>query len=331
MKDRISTIIISIVIILVIIIFGFFGYILFQEFNNLKTSAVPENAQTVINENTIYENIKIPEVVESALGEVEDSNTGNEQQNVDYTNILVDKYFYNQLEEESKTIYRAFESNKENMKSGTYKVELGNTFSNLLSTSSGQDQLGKYYQSAIEAYTYDNPDVFYLSPNKMYLNIQTTTIGSNVTYNVYIDNGNENNYLINEFSSKEQVQNALNQIGQKKNEILQNKTGNDYDDIKMVHDYIINNVEYDETISKDNIYNIYGTLINGEAVCEGYARSFKYLMDELEIRCVLVIGKGINSDGDTENHAWNYVYLDGKWYAIDCTWDDPISQSRMGK
>ena len=66
-------------------------------------------------------------------------------------------------------------------------------------------------------------------------------------------------------------------------------------------------------------------MVNKECVCEGYARSFKYLMDELEIPCVLVIGKGTNSEGRTENHAWNYVQLNNNWYAVDCTWDDPVS------
>ena len=50
-------------------------------------------------------------------------------------------------------------------------------------------------------------------------------------------------------------------------------------------------------------------------------------MDYLEIPCTLVIGKGKNSENKTENHAWNYVQLDGNWYAIDCTWDDPVSTS----
>ena len=54
------------------------------------------------------------------------------------------------------------------MKSGTYQVELGNSLDNVLNSSGGQDKLSEYYQSAIEAYTYDNPDVFYLSPNKLY-------------------------------------------------------------------------------------------------------------------------------------------------------------------
>ena len=326
MRNKISTIIISIVIVLIVCVFVLFGVILWEEFKNLQTSVEVEGVQTEISENrnTIDEDIKTPEIIENPFDQIRD-NDQSTSINVDYSNVTVDKYFYNQLEETSKIIYKAFESNKENMKSGVYKVELGDSFSDLLNTSNGQDMLGQYYQSAIEAYTYDNPEIFYLSPNKMYLNIETTTVGNNVTYNVYIDNGNENNYFIDEFTSQSQVENAIAQIEQTKNQILTNVSGNAYDNIKMVHDYLVDNIEYDTTISQKNIYNVYGALINGTAVCEGYARSFKYLMDELGIPCTLVIGQGTNSQGQTENHAWNYVQLNGNWYAIDCTWDDPVS------
>ena len=243
---------------------------------------------------------------------------------MDYSSVTVDKYFYKQLEEPSKTIYKALESNKENMKSGTYRIEFGNSFSDILNTANGQDLLGDYYQSAIEAYTYDNPDVFYLSPNKMYLNIETTTYSSGATYNVFINSGSEKNYFTDEFSSEAQVESAISQIEQVKNTLVSRRTGNTYDDIKMVHDYLINNIEYDTTISKANIYDVYGALVNHVAVCEGYARSFKYILDEMGIPCVLVIGTGTNSRGETERHAWNYVEVQGNWYAVDCTWDDPV-------
>lgn len=326
MKSKISTIIIVIVIILIICVFGLFGVIMWQELKKLQTSVEVEGVQTEISENrnTIDNDIKTPEIIENPFDQIRDDDQ-NTPKNVDYSNVSVDKYFYNQLEEPSQTIYKAFESNRENMKSGTYRVELGDAFSSLLNTENGQDKLGDYYQSAIEAYTYDNPEIFYLSPNKMYLNIETTTVGNNVTYNVYIDNGNENNYFIDEFTSKSQVENAISRIEQVKDQILANRSGNTYDDIKMVHDYLVDNIEYDTTISQDNIYNVYGALINRTAVCEGYARSFKYLMDELGIPCTLVIGQGTNAQGQTENHAWNYVQINGNWYAIDCTWDDPVS------
>ena len=59
-------------------------------------------------------------------------------------------------------------------------------------------------------------------------------------------------------------------------------------------------------------------------MCEGYAKTFKLLMDELNIPCVIVIGTATNSSGETENHAWNYVQIGSSWYAVDSTWDDPV-------
>ena len=330
MKSRLATFIISIVTILIIAVFALFGMIFWQEFKDLQAGAEVEGVQTVISENqnrnTIDQDIKTPEIIENPFDQIQDSGQSSTV-NVDYSNITVDKYFYNQLEGPSQTIYKAFESNKENMKSGTFRIELGNSFSDILSQTNGSDLLGQYYQSAIEAYTYDNPEIFYLSPNKMYINIETTTVGNSVTYNVYINNGNENNYFIDEFTSQSQVESAISQIEQVRNQIIQNRSGNAYDDIKMVHDYLVENIEYDTSLSQSNIYNVYGALVKGRAVCEGYARSFKYLMDELGIPCTLVIGTGTNSQGQTENHAWNYVQLNGTWYAIDCTWDDPVSST----
>ena len=195
MRDKLTTIIMIIIILLIIGVFAILGGIIFQEINNLETNAELEYIQTEFAErkNETSENITTPAIVESSLNEIRDSSS---VQSNSYENINVDNYYYNQLEEPSKIIYRAFSSNEEQMRTGTYKIEFGDVFTDILEQANGKDLLGEYYQSAIEAYTYDNPEIFYLSPNKMYLNIETTTIGSNKTYYVYINNGNEANYLI---------------------------------------------------------------------------------------------------------------------------------------
>lgn len=323
--DKIISVILFLVIIGIFSVIIVFLMIALQEWGKEEDLAFAETTQNVAdsseNEKTVEDDIEVPAIVESPLSSIEKTNTTT---NNNYSNVQVDKYFYNQLEEESRIIYRAFESNKEQMKTGTYQIELGTSFSDLLSQSNGQERLGEYYQSAIEAYTYDNAEVFYLSPRKMYLNIETTTKGGVSTYNVFINSGNEANYLADGFQSKGQIDQAVAQIEQVKNQILQNKTGNTYEDIKMVHDYLIDSINYDSSLSKQNIYNVYGALVNKECVCEGYARAFKYLLDELDIPCVMVIGTGTNSQGETENHAWNYVQLNGSWYAVDTTWDDPV-------
>ncbi len=324
--DKITSVILFLVIIGIFAVVIVFSIIAIQEFSEEDEKfAFVENSGNVdtvtSEEKTVEDNIEVPEIVENPINSIEKSNSNA---NTDYSNVQVDKYFYNQLDEKSRIIYRAFESNKEQMKTGTYQIELGTSFSDILSQSNGQEKLGEYYQSAIEAYTYDNPEIFYLSPKKMYLNIETTTRGGTSTYNVYINSGNEANYLVEEFNSKQAIDEAIAQIEQVKNQIIQNKTGNTYEDIKMVHDYLVDNISYDSSLSKENIYNIYGALVNRECVCEGYARAFKYLLDELDIPCVMVIGTATNSHGETENHAWNYAQLNGNWYAVDSTWDDPV-------
>lgn len=324
LADKIISLIIFFVVICMLAVVVVLVTIAIKEFNNSgKVEAENFEYTGEINANektTSEEEIKTPEIVENPIDEIDESKL----KNIDYSNVQVDKYFFNQLEEQAKTIYKAFESNKENMKSGTYQIELGTNFTNVLSKENGQELLGEYYQSAIEAYMYDNPDMFYISPNKMYLNIETTTRGNKTTYNVYLNSGNLSNYYADGFTSEAQINNAISQIQQVKNEITQNASGNAYEDIKMVHDYLVDNLKYDSTLSKSNIYDLYGALVNKECVCEGYARAFKYLMDDLKIPCVIIVGTATNSQGQTENHAWNYVQLNGNWYAVDTTWDDPV-------
>ncbi len=324
--DKITSVILFLVIMGIFAVIIVFSIIAIQEFSGGDEAlAFVENSGNVTtvtsDEKTVEDDIEVPEIVENPISSIEKNNNNT---NSDYSSVKVDKYFYNQLDEKSRIIYRAFESNKEQMKTGTYQIELGTSFSDILSQSDGQEKLGEYYQSAIEAYTYDNPEIFYLSPKKMFLNIETTTRAGNSTYNVYINSGNQANYLTEEFNSKQAIDQAFAQIEQVKNQIVQKKTGNTYEDIKMVHDYLVDTINYDSSLSKQNIYSIYGALVNRECVCEGYARAFKYLLDELNIPCVMVIGTGTNSQGETENHAWNYVQLNGNWYAVDTTWDDPV-------
>ena len=193
------------------------------------------------------------------------------------------------------------EANKENMKSGTYQINLGNTFTDILSSANGESLLGDYYQSAVETFIYDNPDVFYLDVNKMYLNIETTTKRNDVSYNVFINSGNQANYLDEAYNSEAQINQAISQLESVKQQIVAQAQvqGSTYNQIKYVHDYIVDNTNYDSTISNPDIYNIYGTLIRKSSVCEGYAKSFKYIMDALNIPCVMVIGEATNSSGES--------------------------------
>lgn len=95
--------------------------------------------------------------------------------------------------------------------------------------------------------------------------------------------------------------------------------------VRAIHDYIIKTVRYEINNNYD-IYTARGALINKVAVCQGYALGFKALCDEAGIKCEMIYGTG-TSGGQSISHAWNVVCVDGQWYQIDTTWDDPIIDS----
>lgn len=90
----------------------------------------------------------------------------------------------------------------------------------------------------------------------------------------------------------------------------------DYERILFVHDYIIDNADYD--ISTGTTYNNspYGCLIEGKTACGGYSGAFQMIMRKLSFDCGQCFGVA------TEAHAWNYIYYDDSYYWVDVTWDE---------
>lgn len=128
---------------------------------------------------------------------------------------------------------------------------------------------------------------------------------------------------------------------------LTSKSDN-YDKLKAIHDYLCNQIAYNHTAadSSQTTYNdaqvyAYQTAYSAFAkcnsdtsistVCAGYAKSFKILSGEYCIPCALITGLGFTGAGKSEPHAWNAVKLDGKWYAVDCTWDDQTKPESADK
>ncbi len=94
----------------------------------------------------------------------------------------------------------------------------------------------------------------------------------------------------------------------------------DYLKAKKIYRYICNNVTYDYTNLKDDTYNLkytaYAALIDGTAVCQGYANLLYRMLLEAGIDNRIISGTG---NGDL--HAWSIIGMGGNYYNTDATWD----------
>ena len=122
--------------------------------------------------------------------------------------------------------------------------------------------------------------------------------------------------------SKEEIA-ELNYIVDNKIKDLTTSNMTNRDKIKVIHDYIINNTEYDKLKSeniKDDTYKsntAYGVLMQGYGICSGYADTMAIFLDKFGIK---------NYKISNDTHIWNLVFINGVWTHLDATWDDPISE-----
>lgn len=85
-----------------------------------------------------------------------------------------------------------------------------------------------------------------------------------------------------------------------------------------IHDYLVVNCVYDEALALTTGYDL---LVKGSTVCSGYASLYQDLLLRVGIPCLQV-------ESDPMDHVWNLVQLDGQWYHVDVTWDDPSPDTK---
>ena len=210
------------------------------------------------------------------------------------------------------------------------KIELINFIyyalnSGISSTERYIDRSYSNYQNDIDMLTINNGEGFketisllnnFVHPYNSSNNIKLT-YGGDYTIGISINKAYSNDDIA-----------AINEIVDK---VIKEKLNNNMptrEKIKIIHDYIIDNAEYDklkyenknDTTYKSN--TAYGVLVQGYGTCNGYADAMAIFLDKLNI---------INYKISNSEHIWNLVYLDGKWYLLDLTWDDPISDVNINR
>lgn len=109
--------------------------------------------------------------------------------------------------------------------------------------------------------------------------------------------------------------------------------GSDYDKVKYIYEYIIQNTEYNlaaldnEELAWAN-QSIRSVFLEKKSICNGYSLAFQFLCQKAGIQSLYVAGDISESN---LAHAWNLVQIDGKYYAVDTTWGDPTFAGVVGE
>lgn len=157
--------------------------------------------------------------------------------------------------------------------------------------------LGGYSASPVDAYAYPNGNGYDIEIQSIRCKIQYKTT-------VYADKAAVTDYYTRMMAAFD---------------AFEVKGYTRYEKVKSIHDTIAKQVSYDYEFTNGTAHEPTSVFLEPFLpVCEGYAEAFKMLCDREGIPCVIVVGK--SGDG---GHAWNYVKMeDGKWYAVDLTWDN---------
>ena len=167
-----------------------------------------------------------------------------------------------------------------------------------------------------EALSRDNPHMFYL--DRVYRMEGRKDKDGNPYYDTML--------LHYRFNTEERIaySNALNSAV----EAILNDLPQE-DDLYLteltLHDRLVDGCTYDTDAAADEgnsdimAYTAYGALVEGSAVCEGYARAMQLLLNRVGIATTVISGTAVETK---ESHMWNLISLNSEYYYLDPTWND---------
>ncbi len=226
------------------------------------------------------------------------------------------RYFYNQLSSEAKDVYNYVSSNIASLRNSNVLH-----ITKQISSQEEADSYGNTITKAIEAFLDDRSDVFWTGNSTIVSG--SGYVGGDFTFDVTLRFGNS------WASGARSIVNDENYVSAMVGSIVstaKNQGDTIYDQLLWAHDWLTENNLYNSAAANMPATGYAADSTPWEAVsaldknlspvCEGYSRAFKLICDRLGVPCVLVSGG---------NHMWNHVKMDdGKWYAVDVTYDDPL-------
>lgn len=216
--------------------------------------------------------------------------------------MIVDRYYYHQLNKEEQAIYKAF-----------YNGVMAHEDIIPVPVCGELDE--DKFEHIFMAMTRDNPLIYFL--NQSACSIASDTFGHFAICPQY-------------FFTKEKVKEYNRKIEKVVNGLIRRLNlleCCDYEKELRIHDWICQNIEYDyEGTNKDKVsrviasHNILGVFAYHKAQCEGIAKAVKVLLNAIDVKCIVVTGTA-GKNGNMRPHAWNLVNIDEVSYQLDVTWD----------
>ena len=207
------------------------------------------------------------------------------------------------------------------MKAGESEIELNQPIQ--------LDEISELYQRLKLA----DPELFFLADQQNYEY-------SPLTQEVKVFHPN---YI--EYDDGLTIPQRIEQLRQLRNSIIQDWHGRgEYECSVLMNDYLVDTITYQPQAAHE--HNLYGALVERQAVCDGYALAYKYLANGLGMDCVVITGSAYEDKAGYQQgmsqlqslnaqqimqwdsgyrHAWNAIQIDGHWYYTDVTYNDPVS------
>ena len=230
---------------------------------------------------------------------IEEKNNTYEQYTNDFKinelSINMNTYYYNLLTDNQKKIYSSIANGVKNFQ-GEFVVREY--------IAGDKEEFASEVNIAIEAFTNDHPEVFYLK--SQYSSYIVSSFNGNIGY-VKLNYTEEN---------IEEIKNKIKLMSEKIDIYTQGLDGlSEYEKEIKIHDKLSYDIKYSDLEDLPRVYHTSeGTLLEGIGVCDSFTKALQLIYNRVGIDSIIVLGVLENNP-----HAWNLVKIDDKWYHVDLT------------
>lgn len=218
--------------------------------------------------------------------------------------------FYNFLSVDEKKIY-------DTILSASYEsppdVNVKMTVKGVSDIDAYIEEISVSAEKVFTALVYENPLLWWIGSYQVSIYKTSKEKRYNLIFIILPENSIFENY------SPAEIESLTNEVINEKNNIMDQISSfnltTDYAIMRYVHDYLIIKIQYNLDENLKHIRTIYGALVDNECVCEGYSEAFQYILHQYGINCIIA---------RSSTHEWNFVEMNGKWYIVDVTYDDPM-------